>query len=68
MRRRSWSVCAALRPWSGGRYSEALSHFKAARQISDSVGPTGFAGGPWSHREQVILDIQALEQWEAERR
>jgi|GEM_PF-3796273 len=51
-----------------GRYSEALSHFKAARQISDSVGPTGFAGGPWSHREQVILDIQALEQWEAERR
>ncbi len=51
-----------------GRYSEALDHFKAALEVSDSVGPAGFAGGPWSHREQVLLDIVALQQWEAKRR
>ena len=51
-----------------GRYSEALGHFKAALEVSDSVGPAGFAGGPWSHREQVLLDIVALQQWEAKRR
>ncbi len=51
-----------------GRYAEALGHFKAALEISDSLGTAGFAGGPWAHREQVVLDIAALEEWEAKRR
>ena len=51
-----------------GRYREAIRHFRAALRISDAVGPVGFSGGPWPHREQTRLDIKALEEWEAKRR
>jgi tetratricopeptide (TPR) repeat protein len=51
-----------------GRYGEAISHFRSALRIADAVGPVGFAGGPWPHRDQTRLDIEALEEWEARRR
>ena len=51
-----------------GRYREAIGHFRSALRISDAVGPVGFSGGPWPHRDQTRLDIKALEEWEAKRR
>ncbi|MGB0332707.1 MAG: hypothetical protein ACPGPE_12940 [Planctomycetota bacterium] len=51
-----------------GRYGEAIGHFRSALRISDAVGPVGFSGGPWPHRDQTRLDIEALEEWEARRR
>jgi len=51
-----------------GRYREAIRHFRSALRISNEVGPFGFSGGPWPHRDQTRLDIKALEDWEAKRR
>ncbi len=51
-----------------GRYREAIGHFRTAVRIADSVGPLGFSGGPWPHRDQTLLDINALVEWEAKRR
>ncbi len=51
-----------------GQYSEALLHFKAALSTSDSAGEGGDSEEPWEHRDQLVTDIRALEQWEEERR
>ena len=56
------------RTYTGEEEVRRFGNFKAALEISDSLGTAGFAGGPWAHREQVVLDIAALEEWEAKRR
>lgn len=51
-----------------GQYPKALVHFRAALRSAELVGPRGFEGAAWAHRDQVISDIEALEAWEERRR
>lgn len=42
------------------RFAESLSQLRRALELSDSLGTSGWDGGPWPHRAQVLSDIDAL--------
>lgn len=43
------------------QYDEALDQFRRALELCDSLGESGWQGAPWEHREQLVVDIYALE-------
>lgn len=43
------------------QYSLALTQFKKALDLCDSLSEAAWGGAPWEHREQLVVDIYALE-------
>ncbi|MEM9802169.1 MAG: hypothetical protein AAGA20_17725 [Planctomycetota bacterium] len=44
-----------------GDLNGGLMHFERALQLADTIGPEGFGGAVWEHREQLVVDIAAIE-------
>lgn len=42
-------------------YDLALGQFRKSLELCDSLGRDGWNGGPWEFRDQVVVDIHALE-------
>lgn len=43
------------------QFDLALDQFRRALELSDAVGEQAWSGGIWEHREQLLVDISALE-------
>lgn len=43
------------------QYDLALVQFRRALELCDSLSEDAWGGAPWEHREQVVVDIYALE-------
>ena len=43
------------------QFDLALDQFRRALEISDAAGDVAWPGGVWEHREQLLVDILALE-------
>lgn len=41
-------------------FDMALAQFQKALDLCDSLGEKAWNGGPWEHRESVVVDIHAL--------
>ena len=48
------------------QYDHALEQFRKSLELCDSLPADAWDGKPWEQREQVVIDIQALEGLEAE--